>query len=136
MEQSVFFRVDFEGRWYGPDGKEVNEASLYFLSQNIRTDEQGYFIALGYGPVKLVVEDVPFVIMDVRRVEGAEPATLELTLPGGAIEPLVPESLSKKGEHYYCRVKSGNIPARFGEGPKRELLKYLTFEGEDIFLTL
>jgi hypothetical protein len=136
--QQLFFRVDYEGRWYGPDGKEVNEASLYFLTNNIRTDEHGYFVGMGFGPAKLVVEDVPFVIRKVERIEG-DPPRLELTLTDGVTEPLDPETLSiKKGDAdlYYCRVKGGRIAARFSDEAARVLEKCLTREGDDVFLAL
>jgi len=136
--QQLVFRVDYEGRWFGPDGKEVNEASLYFLVNNIRSDENGYFIGMGFGPAKLVVEDVPFVIKEVERKDG-NPPRLELTLTDGVTEPLDPETLSiKKGDVdlYYCRVKGGQIAARFSDEAARILEKYLTREGEDVFLTL
>ena len=136
--QQLFFRVDYEGRWFGPDGKEVNEASLYFLTHNIRSDENGFFIGMGFGPAKLVVEDVPFIIKKVERKGGTSPF-LELTLTDGTIEALVPESLSmKKGEVdlYYCTVRGGQIPARFSDEAAHVLEQYLTREGEDIFLNL
>lgn len=136
--QQLFFRVDYEGRWYGPDGKEVNEASLYFLTNNIRSDENGFFIGMGFGPAKLVVEDVPFVIRKAERKEG-DPPSLELTLTDGVTETLDPETLSvKKGEVdlYYCRVRGGRVPARFSDEAARVLEQYLTRERDDVFLSL
>jgi hypothetical protein len=136
--QQLFFRVDYEGRWYGPDGKEVNEASLYFLTKNIRSDDDGFFIGMGFGPAKLVVEDVPFVIKEVQRKEG-DPPFLELTLTDGVTEALDPETLSiKKGEidRYYCHVRGKRFPARFSDEAARVLEQYLTREGDDVFLTL
>ncbi|MBN1883527.1 MAG: hypothetical protein JW885_15275 [Deltaproteobacteria bacterium] len=136
--QQLFFRIDYEGRWYGPDGKEVNEASIYFLTNNIRSDENGYFVGMGFGPAKLIVEDVPFVIQTVQRKDG-DPPFLELVLTDGVTEALDPETLSiKKGEVdlYYCMVRGGQFPARFSDEAARVLEQYLTREEDSVFLTL
>jgi hypothetical protein len=131
----IHFRIDFEGRWFGPDGNEVNEASLFFLSQNLRFDGEGYFIALGYGPAKLSVEDVPFVIKALSVVEGKE-RYLSLALSDNTEERLVPETLARKGEYYYCLIRGGNIPARFSKDAQKTLEEYLVREGDEIFLSL
>lgn len=135
QQGGIEFRVDFDGRWYGPDGKELVDAGLYFLTQNLRFDESGYFIAMSFGPAKVTVEDVPFVITKVAREESRESA-LSLTLMDGTVERLEPATLSVKGEHYYCMVRGGRIPARFLSDAKKELEKYLRREGDTIFLTL
>jgi len=135
-QADMHFTIDFEGRWFGTDGKEVNGASLYFLSHNLRSDKEGYFIALGFGPVKLVVEDVPFVIREIRLSEGKGKRFLEMTISDDTIERLNPETLMKRAEYYYCMVREGNIPARFGKEAAEELEKYLTIEGDDIYLSL
>jgi hypothetical protein len=131
----IEFRVDFSGRWYGPDGKEITEASLYFLTQNLRFDESGYFIAMSFGPAKVAVEDVPFVVREVARDPDDEHG-LALTLMDTTIEKLDPETLSVKGEHYYCMVRGGRIPARFLPEAARELEKYLRREGDAIYLAI
>lgn len=135
-QADIHYAIDFEGRWFGMDGKEVNEASLYFLSQNLRRDKEGYFIALGFGPVKLVVEDVPFVIRELSLSEGKGERFLEMNLSDDTKERLNPETLIKKGEYYYCMVRGENIPARFGKDAAKELEKYLKVEGDDIYLSL
>ena len=135
-QPEIHFKIDFDGNWYGMDGKEVEGASLYFLSQNLRRDNDGYFIGLGFGPVKLVVEDVPFVIREVELSEGRGERFLELAISDDTKERLIPETLIKKGEYYYCMVREGNIPARFGKDATDELEKYLTVEGDDIYLAL
>ena len=135
-QANIHFTIDFDGKWYGTDGKEVNEASLYFLSRNIRRDNEGYFVALGFGPVKLVVEDVPFIIREIKLSEGRGERFIEMTVSGDSKERLNPETLMKRGGYYYCMVREGNIPARFGEDAAKELEKYLTVEGDDIYLSL
>ncbi|MBN1573243.1 MAG: hypothetical protein JW984_08630 [Deltaproteobacteria bacterium] len=132
----ISFRVDFDGRWYGPDGKEVNEASLFFLTQNLRWDKEGFFIGMGFGPAKLIVEDVPLHVRGLDLVKKGEARHLTMTLLGGATEVLNPETLHKRGEHFYCRVRGGNIPARFIGSAVDELTKHLKEEGEDIYLVL
>ncbi|GEM_PF-2406420 len=132
----IFFRVDFEGQWYGPDGAEVNEASLFFLTQNLRSDGEGFFVGMGFGPAKLVVEDVPLHVGGIELVKKGEERHLTMTLVGGAAEALNPETLHKRGEHFYCLVRGGRIPARFVGSALDELMKYLKVEGEDIYLVL
>lgn len=132
----IQFRVDFEGRWFGPDGKEVNEASLFFLTQNLRADGEGFFVGLGFGPAKLVVEDVPLHVSGIELMERGGSKHLDVTILGGGSEPLDPETLFKRGDHFYCRIRGGRIPARFTGSATEELLKYLKADGDDIYLVL
>ena len=132
----IHFKVDFEGRWFGPDGEEVNEASLFFLTQNLRRDGEGFFVGMGFGPAKLVFEDVPLHVTGLELVERGETKRLEMTLVGGVTESLDPETLYKSGDHFYCRVRGGNVPARFIDPARDELIKYLKMDGEDIYLVL
>jgi hypothetical protein len=137
QQDGIDFRVDNEGKWYGPDGKELNEASLYFLTQNLRFDKTGYFIAMSFGPAKVHVEDVPFVITGIAvEVNDENERIISLTIMDGASETLDPATLSVKGEHYYCMIRSGRIPARFLPDAKQELEKYLKHDGDAIYLTL
>lgn len=135
QQDGIEFRVDFSGRWYGPDGKELTEAALYFLTQNLRFDDSGYFIAMSFGPAKVIVADVPFVITDVAR-DADDEHSLTMTLMDGTIERLIPETLSVKGDHFYCMVRDGRIPARFLPEAKQELERYVGREGQDIYLTV
>jgi hypothetical protein len=135
QQGGIEFRVDFFGRWYGPDGSRLTEAALYFLTQNLRFDDSGYFIAMSFGPAKVIVEDVPFVITGLAR-DADDEHSLVLTLMDGTIERLAPETLSIKGEHFYCMVRNGRIPARFLPEVKEELERYVSRKGEDIYLTI
>jgi hypothetical protein len=131
----IEFRVDFEGRWYGPDGKELVDSALYFLTQNLRFDDKGYFIAMSFGPARVVVKDVPLVVTGVEVIE-SDGRALALTLMDGTVEPLDPAGLSVKGEHYYCMVRGGRIPARFLPDAKKELEKYLKRKGDELYIEL
>lgn len=135
QQGGIEFRVDFSGRWFGPDDKEVSEATLYFLTQNLRFDDSGYFVAMSFGPAKVIVEDVPFVITRVVRDPDDEHALI-LTIMDSTVEKLEPETLSAKGEYYYCMVRGGRIPARFLPEAARELENYLRREGNDIYLAI
>ncbi len=135
QQGGIEFRVDFSGRWYGPDGREVTDASLYFLTHNLRFDDSGYFIAMSFGPAKVIVEDVPFVITGVARDPDDE-HSLILTIMDGTTEKLLPESLSMRGEHFYCMVRSGRIPARFLPEARQEIEKYVDRKGQDLYLTI
>jgi hypothetical protein len=135
QQGGIEFRVDFSGRWYGPDGREVTDASLYFLTHNLRFDDSGYFIAMSFGPAKVIVEDVPFVITGVARDPDDE-HSLILTIMDGTTEKLLPESLSIRGEYFYCMVRSGRIPARFLPEAGQEIEKYVDRKGQDVYLTI
>lgn len=135
QQGGIEFRVDFDGRWYGPDGNELKEAALYFLTQNLRFDEGGYFIAMSFGPAKVIVQDVPFVITGID-LEGGDERALSLVLMDGTAERLDPATLSVKGEHYYCMVRGGRIPARFLPDARKELENYVKREGGDLYLDL
>lgn len=135
QQGGIEFRVDFSGRWYGPDGAEVTDAALYFLTHNLRFDASGYFIAMSFGPAKVIVEDVPFVITSVAQDTEDEHA-LTLTLMDGTSERLAPDTLSVKGEHFYCMVRDSRIPARFLPDAKQEIEKYVDRRGQDIYLTI
>lgn len=135
QQGGIEFRVDFSGRWYGPDGREVTDASLYFLTHNLRFDDSGYFIAMSFGPAKVIVEDVPFVITGVARDPDDE-HSLILTIMDGTTEKLLPESLSIRGEYFYCMVRSGRIPARFLPEAGQEIEKYVGRKGQDLYLTI
>ncbi len=135
QQGGIEFRVDFSGRWFGPDGKEVTDASLYYLTHNLRFDDSGYFIAMSFGPAKVIVEDVPFVITGVARDPDDE-HSLILTVMDGTTDKLLPETLSIKGEHFYCMVRSGRIPARFLPEARQEIEKYVDRQGQDLYLTI
>jgi hypothetical protein len=135
QQGGIEFRVDFSGRWFGPDGKEVTDASLYYLTHNLRFDDSGYFIAMSFGPARVIVEDVPFVITGVARDPDDE-HSLILTVMDGTTDKLLPETLSIKGEHFYCMVRSGRIPARFLPEARQEIEKYVDRQGQDVYLTI
>lgn len=132
---NIHFRVDFDGRWYGPDGKEVDDASIYFLSQNLRRDKDGFFIGLGFGPAKLIVEDVPLIVKGLE-LKGTDNRYIEMTLIDDMIERLDPATLYRRGDYFYCMVRGASIPARFDGDAAKELEKYLEVKGADIYLTI
>lgn len=131
----IEFRVDFSGKWYGPDGNEVVDAALYFLTHHLRFDDSGYFIAMSFGPARVIVEDVPFVVTALARDPGDEHALI-LTLMDGTTETLLPETLSVKGEYFYCMVRSGRIPARLSAEAQAEVEKYVERNGQELYLTI
>ena len=131
----IEFRVDFSGKWYGPDGNEVVDAALYFLTHNLRFDDSGYFIAMSFGPAKVIVEDVPFVVTALGRDPDDEHALI-LTLMDGTTETLLPETLSVKGDYFYCMVRSGRIPARLSAEARTEIEKYVERNGQELYLTI
>ncbi len=135
QQEGIEFRVDSSGTWYGPDGKELGEAALYFLTQNLRHDDTGYFVAMSFGPAKVIVEDVPFAVTGVAR-DPEDEHSLVLTLMDGTTERLIPETLSVKEGDFYCMVRNGRLPAKFLPEAGRNIEKYVRREGEDLYFTL
>jgi hypothetical protein len=78
---------------------------------------------------------VPFVITGVARDPDDE-HSLILTIMDGTTEKLLSESLSIRGEHFYCMVRSGRIPARFLPEAGQEIEKYVDRKGQELYLTI
>jgi hypothetical protein len=100
-----------DGRWYADGEPILHERLALLFSRNLRRKATGGFeirIDDRYH-ADIVVEDTPFVVVDVDL---DEPATV--TLNDGSREPLAADSLATGDDNVlYCTVRNGTESARF-----------------------
>jgi len=118
-------RITREGEWIH-DGEEVTHPGILAnLRDNLRVDEQGYYMQIGPARVPVEVDDAPYVVI---RVE-VENDRLVLTLNDLAREVLALETLSLGADGVpRCQVKSGHFPARLNRAAAYQLLQHVQID--------
>lgn len=122
-----------DGKWYHQGAEIIHRPIFLWLIQSLEKNEEGqYIIHLNNQKCFLEVEDTPLVVTQVDFI--AEPSGeaehIRLTLNDESQEKLDPESLEISPESIlYCRVKNGQIPARFQRPAYYQITRNLE-EGE------
>lgn len=110
-------RIDKEGTWFYNDLPIVNRAIYLFFNQHITVDDDGtYSLKIGNETCRLIVEDTPYVVVDVWLEEEAGPGqnTFQIRLNDETQEQLNLETLIIREDNSpCCRVKNEQFPARF-----------------------
>jgi hypothetical protein len=125
--------VSKEGKWYHQGAEIIHRPVFLWMIQSLEATEDGAFIVhLNNQKCVLEVEDTPLVVARADHVHDApgEPEHILLTLNDERQEQLDPETLSISAENVlYCKVKNGQIPARFLRAAYYQLAENLD-EGE------
>jgi len=115
-------RIAREGEWIHDDEEVTHAGILANLRENLRVDEQGYYMQIGPARVPVEVEDAPCVVI---RVE-PEGGRLVLTLNDLTREALAVETLSFGADGIpRCRVKGGQFAARLNRAATYQLLQHV-----------
>ncbi len=117
VPQDCSIRIDKEGAWFYNDLPIINRAIYLFFNQHItRAADGGYLLSIGAETCRLIVEDTPYVVVDVWLEEAAEPGSsmFHVQLNDETREPLSLETLIIREDNSpCCTVKGGRFPARF-----------------------
>jgi hypothetical protein len=122
----ISFRRD--GNWYSDDERIENPRIAALFSRSLHQGpDGGWYLQVAEERAPVTIEDTPYV---VRTVEQDAAGGLTVLLNDGEREPLDPATLEVGADNVlYCRVKGGEIRARFLRPAYYHLSRY--FEAED-----
>jgi len=121
--------VDEEGEWFHKGNRIIRDDILDLFYENLAITPEGRFIIDWRGKqCMLEAADTPFVISRVDRIEsedGGEAIFLTLRHIASRVQ-LVPETLQVGKENVmYCRIRSGQFPARFSRPAYYQLAEWI-----------
>jgi len=131
-------RIDKDGLWYYNGNHMYRKDILHVFFQNLKIDECGnYLIELGEERCYLEVEDTPFVVMAVYKIENTQnhEEKIEILLSDDSCETLDINSLMVGDKNVlYCRVKDNKFKARFSRKGYYQLAEFIEQSGtQDVF---
>ena len=114
--QECSITIDKDGTWFYNGLPIINKAIYLFFNQHLEsTPEGGYRLRIEEETCPVLVEDTPFVVVDLRRdhtTEGLEAFWIRLN--DETWEQLDLTTLKIRNDNVpCCRVKKGMFPARF-----------------------
>ena len=126
--------LDKEGNWYHEGILITHPGTIALFSRSVVKDPSGgYRLQIGKESAKIIVEDTPYM---VRRVEIHKDCIMIL-LNDGIWEKLEPATLwIGKGNVLYCKVKSGEFPARFLRPAYYQIMQLLEEDGNGFFIKI
>jgi hypothetical protein len=132
------YRVDRDGRVYHDGTEIVDAATLRFFVLAMQRSPEGRYLALCQGERNwFEAEGTPLVIQRLRLTEtGGRLAGIELGLPGDYREPLDPATLESERGQLFCRVRRGQLRARFGRVAMQQLAPHLCDDERGAVLVL
>jgi hypothetical protein len=128
--------IDREGNWFYQGQQIVNMNICLLFSQHLGKDKSGgYILHIGDEICPVVVEDTPFVIVDITLVQDRSlQGSFSIRLNDETEETLDMDSLSVgKDNVLYCEVKGGKFRARFLRPSYYRLAEHIVQEAEDRF---
>jgi len=126
--------LDKEGRWFHEGVEITHQRTIELFNRSIKKQPgKGYYLQVGRERAEIEVEDTPFM---VRAVDFRDRQAV-LVLNDKTSEPLDPASL-RVGKHnvLYCKVKSGQFPARFLRPAYYQLMSCLGEDEQGFFLEI
>jgi len=130
MEKEIDFnvpiRIDKEGNWYYGSLPIIHPKIFRFLNEHLEPDSKGgYQIRLEKETYPVIVEDTPFVVRVIEKIE-APREYIKIKLNDDTEEILDIDTLwIGKNNIPYCWVKNKRFPARFTRKAYYELAKYI-----------
>ncbi len=122
-------RIDREGVWSYRGAEMSRQDIIQLFCRHLKQDASGqYFIEIGKQRFCVEVEDTPYVVRSVCRIDRGDVTEecLYICLSDGSIEQLDLETLSISKENVpYCRVKSSCFDARFSRPGYYQLAEHL-----------
>lgn len=133
-------RIDKEGVWYYRGAEMFRKDIVNLFYQNLRRDHDGrYLLELENDRCYLDVEDTPFVVRGVDRIEEGRKEAIHLDLIDDTTEPLEPSTLRIGPDNVlYCFVKKGAFEARFSRAGYYQIAQYIDYDstGDSFFIKL
>lgn len=132
FEEKPRIFIDKRGNWY-QDGIKITHKWTYLANNNnLDIDSDGrFFVDEGRGKMYVEVEDTPFVIKMVDKVNNH----FRIILNDQTEEKLEFGNLYFDVNNVpYTKVKNGRFKARFLSPAYYELMKYAEFDNNDFFI--
>ncbi len=124
--------LDKDGRWFHQGVEVTHERTCQLFCRHLTRGTDGtYWVKIGEEQIRLIVEDVPYVVRSVRAVEDENGVIQDyhLLLSDGSVEPLDPQTLRVGHAHVlYCDVKSGMHVARFSRQAYQLICAHLCYD--------
>jgi hypothetical protein len=122
--------VDKEGTWFHNGAPIIRRDMVLLFYQSLHLDEEGrYVIKFKDQLCRLDVEDTPFVVVRTEFVPAdndGEKDRFILYLIDDTKEELAPDTLwVGSGNVIYCKIRGGNIKARFSRAAYYQLAEYI-----------
>ena len=126
--------INKEGKWFHEGVEITHERTLELFSRSIVKDPAGgYLLQVGAERAKIEVEDTPYIVRSVEFNNGS----VMLELNDKSSETLDPGSLQVGQKNVlYCRVKSGEFPARFLRPAYYQLMTRLEQDSKGFYLEI
>jgi hypothetical protein len=126
--------LDKEGRWFHEGVEITHLRTIELFSKSVVKDNDcGYLLKIGKEWAKIVVEDTPYM---VRSVDLRDDSVL-IELNDKSVEHLNPASLRVGNDNVlYCKVKSGEFPARFLRPAYYQLMTRLHEDKKGFYLEI
>jgi len=128
-------KIDKEGNWFYNGAQIINKNVLLLFCGSLENDVSGgYLLRVDKETSPVIVENTPFVVVDVVKDGGF----IKIQLNDETIETLDPESFFiDRNSVPYCRVKKGQFPARFLRKAYYRIAEYFEQdENEKFFVRL
>jgi hypothetical protein len=126
--------ISKEGKWFHEGVEITHERTLELFSRSIVKDPAGgYMLKVGAERAKIEVEDTPYMVRSVEFNNGS----VMIELNDKSSETLDPGSLRVgKKNVLYCRVKTGEFPARFLRPAYYQLMTRLEQDPKGFYLEI
>ncbi|MCX8042994.1 MAG: DUF1285 domain-containing protein [Desulfobacterota bacterium] len=127
-------RIDKDGMWYYNDLPIINKTIYLFFNQHLEpASDGGYQLRIRDETCPVIVEDTPFVVVDVWLEQNAKDGrdAFFIRLNDETTEVLNLSTLTIRHDNVpCCRVKEGKFPARFSRPAYYRLAEHVV-EHED-----
>jgi hypothetical protein len=133
MEISPYFedpiKIDRDGIWSYQSIDIVHEETRKYLSDHLVRDLDGsYYVQIRGKRCCVEVEDVPFIVDRIERLESPNGRFLVI-LNDGTTDAVPLETITIQANHiFYCQVKEGRFPARFSRRACYQLADYIVYD--------
>ena len=124
-------KIDKEGNWFYNGAQIINRNVLLLFFSSLENDVSGgYLLRVDKETCPVIVENTPFVVVDVIKDEDV----LKIQLNDETIETLDPESFFiDRNSVPYCRVKKGQFAARFLRKAYYRIAEYFEQDEDERF---
>ena len=128
-------KIDKEGNWFYNGAQIINKNVLLLFCSSLENNTSGgYLLQVDKETSPVIVENTPFVVVDVVKNEGV----LKIQLNDETVETFDMGSFFiDRNSVPYCRVKKGQFPARFLRKAYYRIAEYFEQdENEKFFVRL
>ena len=124
-------KIDKEGNWFYNGAQIINRNVLLLFCSSLENDVSGgYLLRIDKETTTVIVENTPFVVVDVVKNEGV----LKIQLNDETVETFNMGSFFiDRNSVPFCRVKEGKFSARFLRKAYYRLAKYFEQDEDEKF---